>query len=259
MLCALVETATHRPSAHRYVLRGALFDDRLPMPRLDVAELVVPGDLRAEHGHDRLDDGEVDDLARAGALARAQRQHHARTPPRARDTVGQPERRQGRRAVGLAGDAANPLIASARVPKPGRPAYGPIWPKPVIRAITSRGLTRVQLGRAEPPALQGAGAEVLDQHVGVGDAAGAARPRRPACDRSRVMAALVAAEHLPPQPDAVLAGPCPRAGSGRRGCSTLTTSAPKSPRIRRGERAGEQRRDVEDPEPGQRVAHAWPP
>ena len=30
MLCALVDTATHRPSAHRYVLRGALFDERLP-------------------------------------------------------------------------------------------------------------------------------------------------------------------------------------------------------------------------------------
>ena len=36
--------------------------------------------------------------------------------------------------------AANPLIASASVPKPGRRAYGPNWPKPVTRASTSPGL-----------------------------------------------------------------------------------------------------------------------
>ena len=36
--------------------------------------------------------------------------------------------------------AAKPLIDSARVPKPGRRRYGPVWPKPVTRAITSRGL-----------------------------------------------------------------------------------------------------------------------
>ncbi len=34
---------------------------------------------------------------------------------------------------------ANPLITSARVPNPGRAAYGPCWPKPVIRTMTSRG------------------------------------------------------------------------------------------------------------------------
>ena len=107
MLCALVDTATQRPSAHRYVLRGALLLRAVAQPRLDVAELVVPGDLRAEHGHDRLDDRQVDDLARAGALARRQRQHDARTPSRARRpsrpartaaaSAGRPARRSPRR------------------------------------------------------------------------------------------------------------------------------------------------------------------
>ena len=36
--------------------------------------------------------------------------------------------------------AANPLIASANVPKPGRSRYGPDWPNPVTRTTTSRGL-----------------------------------------------------------------------------------------------------------------------
>ena len=42
--------------------------------------------------------------------------------------------------------AANPLIASARVPNPGRPAYGPIWPNPVTRARTSPGLSAESSG-----------------------------------------------------------------------------------------------------------------
>ena len=37
-------------------------------------------------------------------------------------------------------EAAKPLIASARVPKPGRRRYGPICPKPVTLASTSPGL-----------------------------------------------------------------------------------------------------------------------
>lgn len=36
--------------------------------------------------------------------------------------------------------AANPLIASASVPNPGRVRYGPTCPNPLTRASTSRGL-----------------------------------------------------------------------------------------------------------------------
>ena len=66
---------------------------------------------------------------------------------------------------------AKPLIASARVPKPARAAYGPVWPKPVIRATHQTGVELEQHVGGEAPALEGAGPEVLDQHVGGGDQA----------------------------------------------------------------------------------------
>ena len=61
--------------------------------------------------------------------------------------------------------AANPLIASAIVAKPGRPAYGPSCPKPVMRRITRPGLRLEQVGRREAEALERPGPEVLDEHV----------------------------------------------------------------------------------------------
>ena len=36
--------------------------------------------------------------------------------------------------------AANPLSPSTSEPNPGRSRYGPSWPKPEIRTITSAGL-----------------------------------------------------------------------------------------------------------------------
>ena len=36
--------------------------------------------------------------------------------------------------------AANPLIASTSVPKPGSAAYGPVWPKPEMRTMMRSGL-----------------------------------------------------------------------------------------------------------------------
>ena len=47
-------------------------------------------------------------------------------------------------AGGLSGKpffSAKPENASTSVPKPGRAAYGPVWPQPEMRTITSFGLT----------------------------------------------------------------------------------------------------------------------
>ena len=62
---------------------------------------------------------------------------------------------------------------------------------------------RVEASRAEAPALERAGPEVLDQHVGVG---GERRQQVGALGLAEVERdrALVAAERLPPQGDAVL-------------------------------------------------------
>ena len=64
--------------------------------------------------------------------------------------------------------AAKPLIASANEPNPGRRAYGPIWPNPVTRAMTSRGLPGEQASGASPQRSSVPGTEVLDEHVGAG-------------------------------------------------------------------------------------------
>ena len=125
--------------------------------------------------------------------------------------------------------AANPLIASARVPKPGRRAYGPTWPNPVMRAITSRGLTACSSSGPSPQRSR-----VPGRKFSTSTSASASIRRRTAapasCDRSRVTVRLLRPSTFHHSPTPSLSGPCPRAGSGRRGCSTFTTSAPKSAR-----------------------------
>src|SRR3954452_24482243 len=105
---------------------------------------------------------------------------------------------------------ANQLIASISVPNARRSAYGPSWPKPVTRSITSRGLMSSSVSGPSPPLLHDPRPEVLHDHVRVGDElAQQLLPLRPAeVQRDR---ALVAGDHLPPQagPRAV---PAVRAG-----------------------------------------------
>ena len=155
------------------------------------------------------------------------------------DAVGEAERRQGRRAVGLARDgreAAHRLGEGAEA-GPGRVGAG--LAEAGHAGDDEPRVGGVQGGRSEVPAFEGAGPEVLDEDVGVG--------REPQQERRLLRAAevdgdgaLVATQRLPPQADAVLGGAVAAGGSGRRGCSTLITSAPKSPRKRRGDRAGEE-------------------
>ena len=140
--------------------------------------------------------------------------------------------------------AAKPLIASASVPKPGREEYGPNWPKPVTRASTSRGLRLVQHLRADAPALQRAGPEVLDHHVGVGGQG--AEDLLPLRGREvQRDGPLVAAEHLPPQADAVALG----AVAARRVAARVLDLDHVGAEVaehRGGERPGEEGGDVED-------------
>ena len=43
-----------------------------------------------------------------------------------------------------------PLMPSAILPKPGRGAYGPVWPKPVIESWISRGLSADSRSQPRP-------------------------------------------------------------------------------------------------------------
>ena len=96
--------------------------------------------------------------------------------------------------------------------------------------------------------------EVLDEHVGGGEQAlhrlGALGIGQLQRDR-----ALVAADQRPPQRHAVLL-PAELAQVVAGGCSTLITSAPKSPSIVRDHGPGEQRRRVDDADPLERERRA---
>ena len=140
--------------------------------------------------------------------------------------------------------AAKPLMASASVPKPGREEYGPNWPKPVTRASTSPGFASCSTSGPMPQRSSVPGPEVLDHHVGVGGQGAedllALRGREVQRDRL-----LVAAEHLPPEADAVAL----RAVGARRVAARvldLDHVGAEVAQHRGGERPGEEGGDVED-------------
>ena len=119
------------------------------------------------------------------------------------DAVGEPERRQRRRPVGLAGLMCEPahrlgqrpertaLRIRAELAEAGHPQHD------------ESGVELVQPVGAQVPLLHHPRAEVLDQDVGLGDEPleqlAALRPAQVERDR-----ALVARDHLPPQAMAVL-------------------------------------------------------
>ena len=134
----------------------------------------------------------------------------------------------GRRARRSA--AAKPLIASASEPKPGRLR---------VRARSGRSRSRARARAADSRRR----ARPSRAPIARASPAGSSRARRPTrsasrrkssapsgFERSRVTRRLFLASVLNQSPTPSLLGPCPRAGSGRRGCSILITSAPKSPR-----------------------------
>lgn len=131
-------------------------------------------------------------------------------------------------ASGSPVSAAKPLIASARVPNPGRCAYGPNCPNAVTRASTRRGLAADSSAqpRSHFSSVPGRKFSITTSAVAASRSRVARPPGR---DRSRVIARLLRPSTFHHRPTPSFAGPCPRDGSGRPGCSTLITSAPKSP------------------------------
>lgn len=124
--------------------------------------------------------------------------------------------------------AAKPLIASASVPNPGRGEYGPNWPKAVTRVSTRRGLAAFS---SSQPRFHFS--RVPGRKFSISTSASATSLRRisrpPGVERSSVMFRLLRPRSFHHRPTPSFDGPWPRDGSGLRGCSTLITSAPKSP------------------------------
>ena len=122
---------------------------------------------------------------------------------------------------------ANPLIASIRVPNARRSAYGPSWPNPVTRSITSRGLISSSVSGPRPHFSMTPG-----RKFSTITSASATSSRSSSCPsgrpRFRVIARLLRAITFHHRPWPSRFQPCVRAGSPF-GCSTLSTSAPMSP------------------------------
>ena len=133
-----------------------------------------------------------------------EREHHGECARDAGHAVGEPERRQRRRPVGLAR-----LVREAAHRLGQRPERAPLRVRAGLAEAghaqhDEPGVELVQPVGPEPPALHHAGPEVLDQHVGVRDEAleqlAALGPAEVERD-----GALVARDDLPPQAVAVLA------------------------------------------------------
>ena len=249
---ALAETATQRPSAVRYTLRGALWLERLPVRGCSSPSSVVRGDLRAEQRHQRLDQRRVDDLAAAGRLARAQRDEDGER--------GRERRRRRRRARAAAAAAARPARRSARRSRSSPPRAcrspaarrtGPVWPKPVTRASTSRGFAAESSSQPSPQRSSVPGRKFSSTT----SARSASRRKSVAPVGLREVERdepLVARERLEPEPVAVLARPVPARGIGPARVLELDHVRAEVAEQHPGERRREQRRRLDDPDPVER-------
>ena len=139
-------------------------------PTLDLAQLVVDQGLRAQQPEERLVDGQVHDLPGRGVdVAVPQREHRRERTEHRGHAVAESEGRQRGRAVGMAVDVSEPAHRF------GDRAEAGAWTKrarlPVARAAhddQSR-VDRVQHVRTQPPTLERAWPEGLDEHVSVPD------------------------------------------------------------------------------------------
>ena len=214
-----------QPAEHGVLVGGD--EDHLPVgggvdvARRDVGQgragplALVAGHLplgheRLHHGEDGLVDGGVDDLAATGAPALVQRDEGAQAGEGRRQRVAEGDPGAGRWPVRVAGDVADPAhrLADRAVARAGGVRAG--LPEPGDPGDHEAGVGLPQRLGGQAPALQRAGTEVLDQHVGLGDHAPdevlAARGAQVGGDRQ-----LVAGDHRPPQRLAVGLLPAPLA------------------------------------------------
>ena len=123
------EIEMKRPSLVSYTLRGAVLLRAAADARLDPLREPVDRGFRAEHREDRIEQRQVDHLARAAALLDlAQRDQHGVRAVKSRHHVGERERRQHRRAVGEAVLRRKARHALDQAAEAGLVAIGPVLP-----------------------------------------------------------------------------------------------------------------------------------
>ena len=215
---------------------------------LDLLEGVPDRRLWPEQGQDRLDDGEVDDLASPRGLPRAKGRHRGEGGGQGGDAVGEAERRQGRGTVRLPRDRGEPAHRLGKGAESRTTGVRADLAEPGDAGQDETRVVRRELRVAQAPALERAGAEVLDDDVGVGDetaehvlALGRAEVERDP--------ALVSVDDLGPEADAVLTRPM---GAHRVAPGVFDLDDVGAEVAQHGGRqgTGEQRRDVEDLESG---------
>ncbi len=162
-------------------------------------------DQRTHQLEERLEQVDVDHLADAGVHG----DHRGERGDEAGDLVGERDRRQQRPAVGLAVDRRrSPLIASAIVANPGRPAYGPVLSEPGDAGDDELRVARQQVVGLRARVVRACRAGSSRSARRPRRTAGASASRSSADFRSRAIVALAATDELPPQGD-VVAGVAP--------------------------------------------------
>ena len=171
---------------------------------LDQAELVIDGALRSEHAEEGFVDRQVDLLADTPALvAPVQGGHDREGGGHGGHAVGQGERRQGGRAVGVAVDVGEARHRLGQGAEPGPVAIGPGLAEAGDPGHHQPGVALMQGLPSQSPPLQCPRPEVLDEHVGTVEQPqhGLPAPRMGELDGD---APLVAVGVGPPERDPVL-------------------------------------------------------
>ena len=130
-------------------------------------QLIEHDGLRPEQGDDRLDDGEINHLTAApSSVALVQAGEDRRGRGQRCNSICQPERRQRRRAVGLACDVGKAAHRFRQGPETRPLGIRAELPESCDAGDDDAGVHFEESTRSEIPTLQRARAEVLDEHVG---------------------------------------------------------------------------------------------
>ncbi len=186
---------------------GRVVGRAVAVPSLDDPRVVIDAWSWSDGGHDRLENAHVYDLTGSPAYLPVAQCHqnsrHARDPT---DAVGQAERGQGGRPAGLPGHVRE---ATHRLGEGAEAGPCGIWTLLAKAGKAQQHETRVDLLetlRSDAPPLEGAGPEVLDDHISplsqTDEHFGAFRVAEVDCNGS-----LVARDLLPPKGDPVKLNP----------------------------------------------------
>ncbi len=194
-----VDTATHTPSAQRYVPRGTVYG--MPEPSRGWSSPRCAQTLGSAPMHWSIDSSRFTSITWPSPVRSRwrKRDHHGERPDHGGDLVGERDRRQERAPVGLAVDGGEPAHRLGQGREPGTAGVGAVLPEAGHAQDDEPGVAADEVVRREAEPLERAGAEVLDEHVGAVDEAAHVRQAVVGLEVEHD-AALAPADELPPQP-----------------------------------------------------------